>query len=85
MDWTEQAKQSYANRNSMKFDIYGRFFVDVTRESGGWRIDRIDQGRRWRMEDLVIPADTPAENISRCLEDLLHECALPGQTIRLLD
>ncbi len=69
----------------MQFDIYGRFFIEVIRESGSWRIYRIDQGRRLRMDDLVIPDSTPVENISRCLEDLLHECALPGRTIRLLD
>ncbi len=69
----------------MKFDIYGRFFVDVTRESDGWTVYRIDQGRRLRMEDLVLPAEVRAEDIPRWLEDLLHEYAAPDRKIKMIE
>jgi hypothetical protein len=69
----------------MKFDIYGRFFVEVTRESGRWTVYRIDQGRRQRMEDLVLADDVHAEDIPHALEDLLHEYASPDRTITMVE
>ena len=69
----------------MKFDVYGRFFVEVVRESDAWVVYRIDPGRRMRLQDLVLPADAPAESVPRWLEDLLHEYALPDRTIRPIE
>jgi hypothetical protein len=69
----------------MKFDVYGRFFVDVTRESGGWIVYRIDQGRRQRMADLVLADDARPEDIPHALEDLLHEYAAPDRKIRMIE
>jgi hypothetical protein len=69
----------------MKFDVYGRFFVDVIRESGGWIVYRIDQGRRQRMEDLVLADDVHPEDIPHALEDLLHEYAAPETTIKKIE
>jgi hypothetical protein len=68
----------------MKFDIYGCFFIEVIRESGNWVVYRIDQGRRLKLVDPVIPADSPADDIPRWLEDFLHESALPGRKIKLI-
>jgi hypothetical protein len=69
----------------MKFDVYGRFFIDVTRESGGWVVYRIDQGRRQRMENLVLADDVRPEDIPLALEDLLHEYAAPDRMIKRIE
>ncbi len=69
----------------MKYDVYGRFFIDVTRESESWVVYRVDQGRRQRMEDLIIPAEARAEDIPRWLEDLLHEYAVPNRKIKMIE
>jgi len=69
----------------MKFDVYGRFFVEVTRDSGRWIVYRIDRGRRLREDDLVIPGDTQADDIPSALEDLLHEYAAPDRKIKLIE
>ncbi len=69
----------------MKFDVYGRFFVDVTRESGGWVVYRVDQGRRQRMEDLVLADDVRPGDVLHALEDLLHEYAASGRKIKLIE
>jgi hypothetical protein len=73
------------NDRAMKYDIYGRFFVEVTRESDRWVVYRIDQGRRLRKNDLVIPAEAEVDDLPRWLEDLLHEYALPDRTIKKIE
>jgi hypothetical protein len=69
----------------MKFDVYGRFLIDVSREKDGWIVRRIDQGKRMALPDLAIPSDVPADQVPRWLEDLLHESASPGRTIRRIE
>ncbi len=69
----------------MKFDVYGRFFIEVTRESGRWIAHRIDQGRRSKMHELAIPGEAQADDIPRWLEDLLHEYALPNRTVTRIE
>jgi hypothetical protein len=73
------------NGKAMKFDVYGRFFVEVIRDSGRWIVYRIDRGRRLREDDLVIPGDTRADDIPSALEDLLHENAAPDRKIKLIE
>ncbi len=68
----------------MKFDVYGRFFVEVTRESDRWTVYRIDQGRRQRMEDMVLADDVRPEDIPLALEDLMHEYAASDRKIRMI-
>jgi hypothetical protein len=67
------------------FDVYGRFRIEVLREDGRWVLRRLEPGRRMILRDLVIPDDTPAEQIPRVLEDLLHEFAAPDRRIRPLE
>ena len=69
----------------MKFDIYGRFFIEVVRADGGWKVYRTSQGRKVVMAEAAIPADAPIEKIPCYLEDLWHESAAPGKTIRRVD
>jgi hypothetical protein len=69
----------------MKFDVYGRFIVDVIRGGGGWEAYRVEQGKRIRLRDIVIPAEMSIDQIPCFLEDLWHESASPGKTIRSLE
>jgi hypothetical protein len=50
-----------------------------------WIVYPIDQGRRLREDDLVIPEDARADDIPRALEDLLHEYAAPDRKIMLTE
>ena len=38
----------------MKFNIYGRFQVEVNRNDERWTVYRSDGGKRSRMADVVI-------------------------------
>ena len=69
----------------MKFDVYGRFQVEVLREAGRWVAYRIDLGKRARIHNLAIPEElqTPGE-IGRYLDDLYHEVARPGETVSVV-
>ena len=44
----------------MKFNIYGRFRVDVRRENDAWAVYRAESGKRTPFEEVVIPPDVPA-------------------------
>ncbi|MDN4052094.1 hypothetical protein QPK32_03265 [Massilia sp. YIM B02763] len=65
----------------MKFDIYGRFQVEVEREHDVWRVYRRDAGKRVRLEELVIPAHLADDEIIVYLDDIFHELARPGREI----
>lgn len=69
----------------MIFDIYGRYKVQVRREGAAWRAERIENGRRRPFKDLVIPAHLAEAEIARYLDDMLHEQAGPGTSIRWLE
>jgi hypothetical protein len=66
----------------VRFDVYGRFVLEVVRRRGGWTVYRLEHGRRALMADLVVPAGLEAEDVRRYLDDLLHELAEPGRTLR---
>ena len=69
----------------MKFDVYGRFIVEVIRRGEDWEVFLVDQGKRLRMNEVAIPSETPMDRIPNCLEDLWHESASPGKEIRRVD
>jgi hypothetical protein len=69
----------------MKFDVYGRFVVEVIRRGEDWEVYRIEQGKRVRMREAAIPSEMSADQIPYFLDDLWHESASPGKTIRGLD
>jgi hypothetical protein len=69
----------------MKCDVYGLFFIEVTRESDRWVVYRIDQGRRLTEDDWAIPVDAQVVDIPRRLEDLLHGYGLPDRTIQRIE
>ena len=68
----------------MKFDVYGRFQLEVLREGGQWVVYRLAPGKRVRATDLIIPSEVEPNEIATFLDDLLHEGAVPGKHVQLL-
>lgn len=68
----------------MKFDVYGRFRLEVQRENDAWAVYRIELGRRVKANDLIIPNGLEASEIAIFLDDMFHELSGPGQRVRLL-
>lgn len=68
----------------MRFNIYGRFQLEVRRENGSWEIYRHEPGKRAKVCDVVIPAILDAAEIATYLDDIFHEFSGPGQSIEPL-
>jgi hypothetical protein len=69
----------------VKFDVYGRFQVEVRREADAWVAYRIDLGKRARLHHIAIPGEIQtAPEIARFLDDLYHETARPGQSVSVI-
>jgi hypothetical protein len=68
----------------LRFNIYGRFKLEVRRENDTWVAYRAGLGKRFRIDDLVIPADLRAEEFVSYLDAFYHECAEPGRHVELL-
>ena len=66
----------------MRFDIYGRFQVEVRREHGAWTAWRSELGKRSPLHDLIIPAQLAEDDIAVYLDNVFHEYASPGQAVR---
>ncbi|MBO9330680.1 hypothetical protein GHR37_16155 [Achromobacter xylosoxidans] len=65
----------------MRFDIYGRFQLDIQREGAAWAAYRSDAGKRVRVLDLAIPSDISADGLAEYLDDVYHELSRPGERI----
>jgi hypothetical protein len=68
----------------MRFNIYGRFQVDVRRENECWSVYRSELGKRVRMNDIVVPSNLEANEIAIYLDDIFHELAGLGQRVEIL-
>ena len=67
----------------MKFDVFGRFQLEVAREDGRWVAYKLALGKRVRWPELAIPSTLASSlEISTYLDDLYHEMAGPGQSVR---
>ena len=66
----------------MRFDIYGKDQLEIVRDGGRWKVFGLGDGKRIPRGDVVIPAEVVADEIVQYLDDLFHELARPGQTIR---
>ncbi|WP_137176151.1 hypothetical protein [Massilia sp. HP4] len=65
----------------MKFNIYGRFQIEVQRENGAWVAYRLDPGKRGQLDELVIPSELETHDIATYLDDIYHEYAGFGQNV----
>jgi hypothetical protein len=68
----------------MKFNIYGRFQLEVRRENDAWIVYRAELGKRTRLHDVIIPPELAAQEIAIYLDDVFHEYAGIGQTVEQL-
>ena len=68
----------------MRFDIYGRFQLEVLRENEEWVAYELGIGVRTRDNDIVIPSSLEANELAAYLDDLFHELGGPGQKVLLL-
>ena len=66
----------------MKFDVYGRFQVEVKRENDAWEAYQVTPGKRAKVDELVIPAALEADEIAIFLDDIYHEMAGLGQNVK---
>ena len=66
----------------MRFDIYGRFQLEVVRVRDAWAVYRLAPGQRVPVTDFVIPAEVEPGEVATFLDDLFHETAVQGATVR---
>jgi len=68
----------------MKFNIYGRFQVDVRREGESWVVYRSGLGKRTPLNDVVIPPNLDAQDLPIYLDDIFHEFAKLGENVEVM-
>jgi hypothetical protein len=68
----------------MKFDVYGRFTLEVIQEGESWVAYRAELGKRRRENTLVFPPGLEATEIATFLDDVYHEFAAPGQCVQTI-
>ena len=68
----------------MKFDVYGRFRLEVQRENDSWVVYRLSSGKRVKVHNVVIPETLEAKEIATFLDDVFHELSKPGQSVKRL-
>jgi hypothetical protein len=65
----------------MRFNIYGRFQVDVRRENDAWVVYRAELGKRTPLYDVIVPSALDEHDIATYLDDVFHEYARHGQQV----
>ena len=68
----------------MRFDIYGRFEIEVLMTSNGWAAYRNKNGLRVPYRELAFPQGLQESELERFLDDHFHEYAQPGQVVRVV-
>ncbi len=68
----------------LRFDVYGRYRLEVHREGEAWVAYRSGTGTNVPAADLTIPAELDAEEVEVYLADMLHELAEPGRALKRL-
>jgi hypothetical protein len=68
----------------MKFNIYGRFQIDVRRENDSWIVYRSELGKRARLSDVVIPSNLVPQELATYLDDIFHEFANLGENVEAM-
>jgi hypothetical protein len=78
---------SYSNATrdlTMKFNIYGRFQVEVRRENDSWVVYRSELGKRILLNDVVVPSGLGADDLATYLDDIFHEFARLGENVEVM-
>ncbi len=69
----------------MRFDVYGRFTLEVEREADQWRVFRLVPGKKVPEPGIVLPSFLDESAIAQAIDDLFHEMSKPGECVRRLD
>jgi hypothetical protein len=69
----------------MRFNVFGRFQLDVEREGEAWVAYRVAGAVRRADHDIRIPAHLDGGEIKEFLADVFHELAEPGESVSLLN
>ena len=59
----------------MRFDVYGRFKLEVVREGNQWAVYRLEIGKRIKVREFAIPSSLREAEIGTFLDDIYHELA----------
>ena len=70
---------------TMRFDVYGRYQLEVVRDGGRWVVYRLARGKRHVSHDFAVPASLGPDELATYLDDMLHEWARPGDRVRRVD
>ncbi len=68
----------------MKFNIYGRFQLEVRRKDESWEVSRVASGKRVTMDDVLIPPNLQSEEVATYLDDIFHELSGRDQRVERL-
>ncbi len=69
----------------MRFDIFGRYQLEIRRVGTEWVAYRPGAGTLLALPDLVIPPELTEAQLAGYLYDLLHELSEPGRSLRRVD
>jgi len=69
----------------MRFSIYNRFVVEIIRKNERWIAFRIGAGIKVPEDNLMVPQDLEESELITFLEDMFHEFARPGKSIKILE
>ena len=69
---------------AMRFNVYGRFELEIMRDNEAWVVFRLVPGKRVRAADLVIPSEIRAGELATYLDDVFHELAQPGDSVTVV-
>ena len=73
-----------AGYDGMKYDLYGKFQLEVLRENDAWIVYRLGLGIRSIVHEVVLPSNLDISEIVTFLDDLFHESDIDGRGIREL-
>jgi hypothetical protein len=68
--------------DSIRFDVYGRFEVVVTRTPSGWRVVRSGAAGKRSLDGEFLEPHVTEAGLADRLEILFHESGRPGARIR---
>lgn len=68
----------------MRYDVYGRFQIEVHQYEGRWKAFKLALGKKRELKDIAFPEDMREDEIAIYLDDLFHELARPGDSVKLI-
>lgn len=67
-----------------RFNIYGRFIIEIVKQDGRWTAFHMGEGTRRKVTDLVILNHIKETELMEYLDDFYHEYATINSRITVL-